>query len=226
MNLKEDVDVFLSKYSSFSYEDSRGEVAELTGTLSIIDQKEGFLWGRFAIVYKISTCSTKTSGIERLSYPSRIPEVYLLDHPEMRDIDRHIAENGYCCLTTAVESRLVLGKKYTLIDFTEKLVIPFFARQIKYEYTGIWPTGEYSHYNEGLYEYYQLRLGLNSKEKVVPALQVLGAKKKVGRNENCFCGSGVKYKKCCLQKVEMMQENVEREYFLRDLEEILEMEAI
>lgn len=25
---------------------------------------------------------------------------------------------------------------------------------------------------------------------------------KIGRNDNCFCGSGKKYKKCCYLKIE------------------------
>lgn len=33
-------------------------------------------------------------------------------------------------------------------------------------------------------------------------------KKKVGRNENCPCGSGYKYKKCCLPKVKQVSEQV------------------
>jgi uncharacterized protein YchJ len=30
--------------------------------------------------------------------------------------------------------------------------------------------------------------------------QTLQARKKIGRNETCPCGSGKKYKKCCLHK--------------------------
>jgi len=31
-------------------------------------------------------------------------------------------------------------------------------------------------------------------------IQQINIKKKIGRNDPCICGSGLKYKKCCLNK--------------------------
>lgn len=40
--------------------------------------------------------------------------------------------------------------------------------------------------------------GRSAKSKVQAAMRsVIGDKKKIGRNDPCSCGSGVKYKKCC-----------------------------
>ena len=33
-----------------------------------------------------------------------------------------------------------------------------------------------------------------------PITQMIRKRPKVGRNEDCSCGSGLKYKKCCLKK--------------------------
>jgi hypothetical protein len=40
------------------------------------------------------------------------------------------------------------------------------------------------------------QLGRTDRARLHPSF--LGANKKVGRNDPCLCGSGKKYKKCCL----------------------------
>jgi hypothetical protein len=64
-----------------------------------------------------------------------------------------------------------------------------------------WPDEKRSHYeteNEkfGFLEQETLKF---KKKKVTefPALSIESRNKKVGRNEKCPCGSGLKYKKCC-----------------------------
>lgn len=35
-------------------------------------------------------------------------------------------------------------------------------------------------------------------------------KKRIGRNSPCFCGSGVKFKRCCIKKVERLENEPKR----------------
>lgn len=37
--------------------------------------------------------------------------------------------------------------------------------------------------------------------KTVIGVKQKKEKEKIGRNDPCFCGSGEKYKKCCMEKV-------------------------
>ena len=48
-----------------------------------------------------------------------------------------------------------------------------------------------------LYNQLQTGLGIHDRSLLHPSF--LGNNRKVGRNDPCPCGSGKKYKKCCLQ---------------------------
>jgi methionyl aminopeptidase len=56
-----------------------------------------------------------------------------------------------------------------------------------------------------------------------------GENMKVGRNDPCPCGSGLKYKKCCLNRETMVSENLKQEYLQKysiRLKESKDIEAI
>ena len=39
-----------------------------------------------------------------------------------------------------------------------------------------------------------------NKDEIMKNRPIRNNSEKIGRNSECFCGSGVKYKKCCLNK--------------------------
>lgn len=43
-----------------------------------------------------------------------------------------------------------------------------------------------------------------------PRLLSMNDTKRIGRNKFCFCGSGVKFKKCCMKKVERLEDEPEK----------------
>lgn len=90
-------------------------------------------------------------------------------------IDLHIyPHDNSCCLGICVNPNI------TLYDFIIREVCPYFVWQAYFDkYRKLPPCGEYSHDKKGMQE----------------CLQDL---KKIGRNDSCICGSGKKYKKCCL----------------------------
>lgn len=103
-------------------------------------------------------------------------------------IDLHFFEDGSCCLGI----RYAREKNLTLERFLHKLVIPFLYRLsytdqygIKAAQTDLW--GELSHGGRGHREHVEEMLHF--------------AQRSLGRNDPCPCGSGVKFKKCCLDEV-------------------------
>ncbi|MDE0141701.1 MAG: SEC-C metal-binding domain-containing protein [Caldilineaceae bacterium] len=103
-------------------------------------------------------------------------------------IDLHFFENGACCLGIGYARE----RNLTLERFLYHLVIPFFYRLsytdqygIKAAQTDLW--GELSHGDRG------------HREHVEEMLRY--AKRGLGRNDPCPCGSGVKFKKCCQDEV-------------------------
>ena len=92
-------------------------------------------------------------------------------------IDLHIyPDDNSCCLG------IYLNPNITLYDFIVCEVLPYFVWQAYFDkYRELPPCGEYSHGKKGIQE----------------CLQDF---KKIGRNDSCICGSGKKYKKCCISK--------------------------
>ena len=104
-------------------------------------------------------------------------------------VDLHIESNGACCLGI----RHTPERDRTLDRFLKELVIPFFYRLSYAERHGmeaargeLW--GEYSHGDAGHKEH------LRAMNEI--------ADRSEGRNRPCPCGSGIKYKRCCLIEIE------------------------
>ena len=107
-------------------------------------------------------------------------------------IDLHLYANGACCLGI----RYSPDRNFTIQRFLYDLVIPFFYRLSYTDLFGIEAArnnlwGEYPHGDWGLMEHGVEMLNLS--------------RRGLGRNEPCPCGSGRKYKKCCLDEVEAME---------------------
>lgn len=104
-------------------------------------------------------------------------------------IDLHIDCDGGCCLGI----RHSRENNFRIEKFLCELVIPFFYRLSYIQRFGIQAArrnlwGEYSHGDRGLIEHHKEILGLATGSH--------------GRNRICPCGSGKKYKYCCLAEVE------------------------
>lgn len=106
---------------------------------------------------------------------------------EIRDL--HVEEDSSCCLGI----RYTPERDRTLQRFLEEIVIPFFYRLSYTDRYGIdaarselW--GEYAHGDAG---------GLQHRRAMAEF-----AARSEGRNRPCPCGSGLKYKRCCLPEVE------------------------
>lgn len=104
----------------------------------------------------------------------------------VQTVDLHFLENGACCLGISY----FLDRNLTVGRFVNELVVPFFYRLSYADHFGLnasrsdlWP--EYSHGNEGHREYQD-----DLREKLAS----------LGRNDPCLCGSGRKFKNCCLKE--------------------------
>ncbi len=102
--------------------------------------------------------------------------------------DLHTYVDGACCLGF----RFTPERDRTIRRFLTSLVIPHFYRLSYSDRYGIDPLwGEYAH-DTGLKQY-------------ISDLNNNIARPSKGRNKPCPCGSGFKYKKCCLAEIEAMR---------------------
>lgn len=221
-SIKKDIQTFCNKYN-FKEVGNKGSFYIYSGKIDIIDPDEQFCWDSFKVKYYIDLNFYYYRKNERKrdilkTYSNFLPIVQLQDHDEIKIALRHISqEDGSCCLAPNVECQEILTQDYTLIDFTEKLVIPFFAAQVYFSETGNWPFGDYEHYEKGLVQYYTKKLNV-SEQHLIEALRILCKQRKIERNDICFCGSGQKYKKCHLDIIEHLKFYINQIYFQEDLQ--------
>ena len=108
-------------------------------------------------------------------------------------IDLHLYEDGACCLGI----RYAQERNLTLERFLHELVLPFFYRLSYVDRFGLYAArrklwGEYSHGDAGIREHESKMLDI--------------ARRSTGRNRACPCGSGSKYKRCCLDEVQAVKD--------------------
>lgn len=135
----------------------------------------------------------------RLVYPAdfpnrnRAPSVYLESHRDRweKGGNSHIENDWKLCLFVPVESGINFRAETSLNDLFA-IIHTFLLKQRIYQRrlarakilggTAEWPGPDRSHGIQGIRE----------------AVQDMGG---VGRNEPCPCGSGKKYKRCCMRKL-------------------------
>ncbi len=142
------------------------------------------------------------------NYPAQEPRVYDAASRFPHTADRHFYPNGQCCLWLPPESRWAAHDPDNICRFLEEVAV-FFDRQLVYDADGkgIWPGGQRSHGGYGYLEFIQEALGGDQRLLRVFASLLL-KKVHVQRNEQCPCGSGRKYKRCHLDRVEDIRRRV------------------
>lgn len=150
-------------------------------------------------------------------YPRRVPSLYCKDASLPRDIDRHILQNGRACLCVRSESRRFLGKNYLLVNFIDRLVVPFLVGQFYYDCSGEWPWTDRSHGTAGIDEAWIQLLGFGGEAEVRAFLEALSRKNGYGGHLPCPCGSGKRLRSCHSKLFRELQEWVCWEDALADL---------
>lgn len=142
------------------------------------------------------------------NYPEREPRIYETAGRFPRDPDRHMLPDGLCCLWVRPETKWKAEDPDCLVRFLDEAIL-FFERQLIQEMypNEPWPGGERGHGLLGYKEYVSELL--DEDEDLLSALRpILAGAYRAGRNEACPCGSGTKYKKCCLPLVEGIERRV------------------
>lgn len=140
-------------------------------------------------------------NIDISGFPTKFPKVWEIAERIPRKADRHINTKTdlSCCFTTLANEEILLKTKiHTLHDFINFIVIPYFQNNSYYESNRIYKFGEYSHFPElSTYETYKEILNLDNIYKIREVLHgKLIYNTKYRPNDNCFCGSNQKLKKC------------------------------
>jgi len=134
------------------------------------------------------------------TYPKRFPKVIETSEKIPRIADRHINNDNSLCLAVLPEELKVAKNGITFKYFLDKILVPHLSRETYYSIKKEYPNGVYGHGTEGIWQYFEDILNIRPKSALIDELKKIVYSKWVGRNENCICGSGVKFKKCHLKK--------------------------
>lgn len=128
-------------------------------------------------------------------YPHEFPKLFETGNKFEHIADRHISDDGSCCVCSLQEENLVSQRGITIKSFFLKYVLPYLANQIYFDSQGKWANGDFEHGNLGIFQYYSELLKLENITEVIEFLSVFNVKK-IYRNDDCFCRSGNKLKRC------------------------------
>jgi len=128
-------------------------------------------------------------------YPNSLPAVYETAQRIPINIDWHVFPDGHCCIVTPPEESLICKKGITLQEYIIKHLVPYFNNQLYRELNGYF-LNERSHGNEGIKEFFFSKFKSSDSEKISNWLLFIARKKEPKRTSSCFCGSGIKYRKC------------------------------
>lgn len=147
---------------------------------------------------------------------SNLPQVYergerlnsVAVDRQLKLTDLHINPEGAACLCLNIEEENYLPNGFTLQEFFNSLVVPFFYAQSYFEKNNSWPWGQYSHGSVGIFEWCFkqpdmtadiIREPLDRLKRLADWDKVqtyLDPKKKVKGHYDCLCGSKRKFRNC------------------------------
>lgn len=208
-NLEKDLSIIKDYYPKLKY-NKKGKNRYLTGYIDVFDADDNYC-DSFEITIKIPN-----------DYPKSFPKMFEIGG-KINSIDNsHINRDGSCCVCSLQEEDIRLKRKSISIqEFIEEFAIPFLANIIYYKEKQKYANGEYKHGIDGVIQYYQELFGKeNIKEVMAEISNTISVKK--GRNDKCFCGSDLKYKRCHL-KFKQKLEKLSTSRLLKDYELMLQI---
>lgn len=128
-------------------------------------------------------------------YPFEFPHVYETGGRIPINIDWHVFPDGHSCIASIPEESLLCKKKITLNWFIEHQVKPYFFNQKYREIHGYF-LHERSHGLEGNLEFFREAFRTDRLSIIAKGLVLIKSRKEPNRVSNCYCGSGLKYRKC------------------------------
>ena len=140
--------------------------------------------------------SYKIKIIPTTDYPNRFPLVFETGGRIPNNIDWHIYQSdGHCCICSIPEEILICKKGISLNIFVENQVKPYFFNQKYREHYGYF-LKERPHGNKGNVLFFTELFKTNDLATIIRSLKFITQRNEPNRVSMCFCGSGIKYRKC------------------------------
>lgn len=137
-------------------------------------------------------------------YPYDLPTVIETNEKIPRTVVRHVfSDTNSLCFGNPQDVFRVCKNGITFTFFLEKILNPHLCREYVREIQKSYPTGERSHANkgnEGIWEGYYEIFNTYDKSWILNELYQMLSHTLYAKNQQCYCNSGKKYKRCHLLK--------------------------
>lgn len=183
-SIKNEFDILKSKYPKLNLSSEANETFLIAGNIEIVDSNK-FVWASYDIEIKISKY-----------YPLILPTLFEKGGKIENHIDWHVYGDSSCCLGTNAKIYRELGDNITLENWFDKFAYPFLANHHYKIETGNYANGESKHGYAGVLDDYQELFNLPNHNAVIDYLRFVLELKKKSLNQECFCSSGKKFKRC------------------------------
>lgn len=126
------------------------------------------------------------------NFPALLPKVYEVNNRIRRDGTHHTHKDGALCLGSPLRLRILAKNHPSLSGFASSCIVPFLYWISSKQFS----VGELDHGGPGLEDDYMSLFGLTDRTQVVPALKLLGMKKRVANKKPCPCDCGFRLGRC------------------------------
>jgi hypothetical protein len=175
--------------------------------------RHGEYLGKEALVGCIDVSDAKGNFLEEFevallipkNYPYGVPDFFETSQKLPRGEEDHINAIGLCCVEMDLDLMVQARRGIRLCDFLTMKVYPFLLSVLHKMSEGTYPGGDYAHGTEGRLQRYRQKLETSDDFFVLDALEVALSRRSVGRNDPCWCGSGIKAKRCHLGDLEWLR---------------------
>ena len=130
-------------------------------------------------------------------FPDGLPVVKEVGGRIPHHADHHVYDDGSLCLGSPLRLRLIAAEEGRLSGFAIACIVPFlYAASHRSRFGGSLPFGELAHGAAGVFDDYMDLLGLDTPQKVVVALELMGMKNRLANKRQCPCGCGQRLGVC------------------------------
>jgi hypothetical protein len=179
----------IKKYPNLKIIQDKDRISYLKGILDIPNDLHEIV-GHFLVEVR---CSDK--------FPYRFPILFEIGGEIPNEPDWHKYKDASCCITIWPDEILKCKNGISVSLFIEKYAVPYFANYLHKKQTGEYKNGEYAHGVKGINQFYESLMKTANRDLWIQYFKHTFKNLKIGceRNDNCFCGSGDKYKQCHLE---------------------------
>jgi hypothetical protein len=196
------------KYTKLNPPNFENGIISITGGIDVIDDLMQY-WDTYSVQIVFPT-----------DYPTNPPDLFEVGGKIEPTDTWHVNKKGDCCLSPRAKVFFDLPSGITLLGWLDKLALPFLANHVHKKKFGEYANGEYSHGVEGIFEFYGELFHMDNHNAIIDRIKKICGMRELGKNAECFCGSGKKYKRCYILEPGKHYMGVPLSVLKRDLRDI------